>query len=48
MNMNKCQCTGKFLSNKRVKFLKDLEIARQSSYFFAGLLAIVATAICVY
>ena len=43
--MNRCLCTGKFLSNKKVKFLKSLETARETSLVFALLLAVVATAI---
>ena len=39
---------GKFISDKKIKFLKILEATRQQSILVAGLLAIVATAIIVY
>ena len=39
---------GKFISDKRIKFQKILEVTRQQSILVAGLLAIIATTIAVY
>lgn len=47
MCKNKCKITGKFISDARVKFLKSLETARETSLVFALLLAVAATAIAV-
>ena len=48
MDYLKYRNKGKFISDKKIRHLKTLEVLRQQSIFVAGLLAIIATSIIVY